>query len=124
MRCLRRNKQLFYYSQYQGTEEMQDEHGIKTGEYKKVYVNPTPIEAHISPATGQSQTEQFGNLIQYDKVIVIDDVNCPIDENTVLYIDSPPECDDCGYPTPDYLVTKIARSLNSVAIAISKVTVS
>ena len=68
--------------------------------------------------------EQFGNFISYDKVIVTDDLTCPIDENTVLFIDKSPEYDDDGNPLYDYIVKRVARSLNSISYAVSKVTVS
>ena len=57
--------------------------------------------ANISQATGQSNTEQFGNLENYDKVIVTDDLNCPIDENSVLFIDKEPEYSMDGDPMFD-----------------------
>ena len=81
-------------------------------------------KANISPATGVSQVEQFGKELKYDKVIVLDDITCPIDENSVLFVDKQPEKDDDGNLLFDYIVKKVARSLNSVSIAISKVEVS
>jgi len=58
----------------------------------------------------------------------------PIDEYTILWIDTVPQVDENGalvvngdgdVLTPhDYIVKKIARSLNSVSVAISKVKVS
>ena len=58
----------------------------------------------------------------------------PIDEYTVLWVDTVPQVDEDGalvtneeneVITPhDYIVKKVARSLNSVSIAISKVNVS
>ncbi len=58
------------------------------------------------------------------KMIVLDDITCPIDENSVLFVDKQPEKDDEGNLLFDYIVKKVARSLNSVSIAISKVAVS
>lgn len=45
------------------------------------------MEANISPAAGYAQIQQFGQFISYDKVIITDDMTCPIDENAVLFID-------------------------------------
>lgn len=42
------------------------------------------MEANISPAAGYAQIQQFGQFISYDKVIITDDMTCPIDENAVL----------------------------------------
>ena len=65
----------------------------------------------------------FGNLESYDKVIITDDMDCPIDENTVLFIDKDPEFKD-GKPTFDYTVRRVAKSLNTISYAVSKVKVS
>lgn len=44
----------------------------------------------VSHATGYAQVNMFGNLDSYDKVLITDDMSCPIDENTVLFVDSKP----------------------------------
>lgn len=124
MKTLKRNKQGFYYCLYTGAEEITDEYGNATGEYIPVYSEPVYMEANISPATGVSATEQFGGLDSYDKVIVTDDVNCPIDENSVLFIDKAPEHSLDNTLMYDYTVRRVAKSLNSVSIAVRKVTVS
>lgn len=121
MRTLKRNKRRFYYCLY-GTEvELTDGDGFYTGETAIGYGAPVECWANISPATGQSNTEMFGNLTDYDRVIVTDDMNLPIDENTVLFIDKTPTNGADGY---DYIVRRVAKSLNSIAIAIRKVDVS
>lgn len=119
MKCLERNKQTFYYALYKGKVPYTDDDGFESGESKVEYEAPVEMQANISPATGNTSVEQFGNNLDYDKVIVTDDLNCPIDENSVLYINTPP-----GDGLFDYIVKKVARSLNSISIAISKVEVS
>lgn len=122
MKCLERNKRTFWYSLYKGKEPLTDEYGRKTGEYRVVYGEPVCMKANISPANGSSQFEQFGSSEQYDKVIVTDDMSCPIDENSVLYVDcTEPNGEDMPF---DYIVKKVARSLNSISYAISKVKIS
>ena len=79
---------------------------------------------NISPAAGSTNAEQFGSNLDYDKVIVIDDPHCPIDENAILFIDVEPEKNNDGDYIYDYIVKKVARSINSVSIAISRVVVS
>ncbi len=123
MKCLERNKTVFYYALYVGKEPIKDEYGNESGEAKIIYSAPVKIKANISPATGSSQIEQFGNSLNYDKIIVLDDISCPIDENSVLFIDKEPETDEEGNLLFDYVVKKIAKSLNSIAIAVSKVNV-
>ena len=71
-------------------------------------------------------------------------MDCPIDENSVLFIDKPVEYTDAEtneivspdtvlgsiktkqylIPKYDYTVRRVAKSLNVVSIAIQKVTVS
>jgi hypothetical protein len=139
MRCLKRNQRPFYYCLYKEEIPILDEYGNETGQTIVVYDEAVEMMANISQATGQSNTEQFGNLENYDKVIVTDDLNCPIDENSVLFIDKEPEWKDAEYneqtaitvtgatvkvPVYDYTVRRVAKSLNSISIAVSKVKVS
>lgn len=123
MRCLNRNKRTFWYALYEGRKEhtVEDEYGnvLSTGEYEVSYSEPVKTEGNVSTASGATATELFGAMEGYDKVIVIDDVECPIDEHSILWVDTN---DSDG--AHDYIVKRVARSLNSVAIAISRVEVT
>lgn len=126
MKCMERNKQVFYYSLLEGVEDRIDEFGNPTGEHKSTYGKPTKYKANISAAKGETNTRQFGESEAYDKVIVMDR-NCPdIDEYSVLWVDTLPVINDDGTTdTPhDYIVKKVAKSINNVSLAIRKVTVS
>lgn len=120
MKCLERNKVDFYYCLYEETENVLDDDGNIAGERVK-YGSPVKARANVSAAQGEAQIEQFGNSVEYDKVILSDDMSAPIDENTVFFIDTPPAFDDDGNPMFDYIVRKVAKSLNTLAVAISKV---
>ena len=134
MRCMNRNKVKFFYSLYEGREPITDEYGNVTGEYDVKHGNPTEDYANISAAKGETQTRQFGESETYDKVIVMDNEAPPIDEYSVLWVDTVPQLNENGslavdeegnVLTPhDYIVKKVAKSLNNVSIAISKVNVS
>lgn len=124
MKTMERNKQMFFYLLYDRKEPVKDEDGNETGEETVVYKPAVSFRANVSAATGASQVEQFGNLAGYDKVIVTDDLSCPIDENTVLFLDKEPEYDEDGKPLYDYMVKRVAKSLNSMSIAVTKVSVS
>ncbi|MBQ5679684.1 MAG: hypothetical protein IIV44_07200 [Rikenellaceae bacterium] len=124
MRGLVKNEQLFYYSLYREKTQLNDRDGYFTGDYGITYSDPAPMRANISPARGTAQTEQFGTGIDYDKVIVTCDMTCPIDENSVLFVDKAPAKNANGEYVYDYVVTKIAKSLNSISIAIKKAAVS
>lgn len=146
MRTLKRNQQPIWYCLYEGKVELKDSDGNYTGEQQKMYAAPQKVMANVSPATGQSNTEIFGNLQDYDHVVVVDweelsAVYSPndydgaitsdwkqfgvsdIDENTVLFFEKEPE-DKTSADGYNYVIRRIAKSLNSIAIAISRVDVS
>ena len=124
MRCMTRNKTAFHYALYTGQTEIVDEYGNATGEYSVAYSTPIKAFGNVSAAQGEMQTQQFGVSESYDKVIVIDDADSPIDEYSILWVDTPPDLSSGDTVTPhDYVVKKVARSLNTVSIAIKKVIV-
>ena len=126
MRCMARNKSKFYYASYIGETEIIDEYGNATGEYEVTYTNPIECNANISAAQGEIKIRQFGESESYDKVIVLDDINAPIDEHSILWVDALPLLNENGTTaTPhDYIVKKVAKSLNGMSIAIRKVDVN
>ena len=126
MKCMIRNQRKFYYASYIENQEIIDEYGNHTGEYEVIHSKPIKALGNISSAMGEVQTQQFGESESYDKVIVLDNVNSPINEYSILWVDTLPHLNDDGTTdTPhDYVVKKVAHSLNSVSIAISKVNVS
>ena len=132
---MNRNKSRFYYALYTQSVQIEvDEYGNTLGETDVQHGNPVECFANISAARGETQTRQFGEDVSYDKVIVMDSNAPPIDEYSVLWIDRVPQLkedgsldvdDDGNIITPhDYIVKKVARSLNSVSYAVSKVVVS
>lgn len=125
MRGLLRNGTAFYYASYIGETEIKDEYGNATGEYSVLHGNPVKCKGNVSAAQGEMQSRQFGESESYDKVIVLYDKNAPIDEHSLLWVDTLPRLNEDGSTdTPhDYIVRRVARSLNSVLIAIGKVDV-
>ena len=125
MKIMERNKRTLWYLLYDRKAPAVDAEGNETGEEIIVYKPAVALRANVSPASGASQVEQFGNLAGYDKVIVTDDMSCPIDENTVLFVDKEPEYREAdGKPLYDYIVKRVAKSLNTIAYAVTKVSVS
>lgn len=124
MRNLRRNATSIWYLLLDKSKPIQDEYGNDTGGSLLVYKPAVKICASVSSDTGMSTVMQIGNLPDYDRVILVDDPNCPIDENTVLFVDKSPEYDKDGAPVYDYVVQRVSRSLNTVAYGIRKVEVS
>ena len=124
MKTMKRNQVPFWYLLYDRKEDLKDEYGNESGESAIIYKPAVKMEANVSAATGSAQVGQFGNFAGYDKVIVTVDLSCPIDENSVLFIDKEPEYAEDGTPLYDYIVKRVAKSLNSISYAVSKVSVS
>lgn len=118
MRCLKRDKQKVYVSLYEERQECTDEIGRYNGEYQIVRSEPIEIECSVSAAIGNSQIEVFGQMLNYDKTVIIDNVDFEIDEHAVLWID---KTTDEPY---DYIINRIAKTPNFIALAVSKVDVS
>lgn len=124
MKTMEKNKKPFWYLLFDKTTPVLDEDGNETGESHVVYHPAVAAAANISSAMGSAQVEQFGNFTAYDRVIVTDDMTCPIDENSVLFIDKAPKYAPDGSPLYDYTVKRVARSLNFISYAVRKVSVS
>lgn len=113
MRCVERNKQTFYYALYEGTEDIVDEEGYITGT-KVVYSEPIKAKANINPAKGKTTLDLFGiDSSSYQRVILMEKTD--IKEDSVLWIGIEPT------DNYNYIVKKVAKGLNSVAIAIARV---
>ena len=113
MKGLERNKQKFLYAAPTGKKEpILDADGNMTGEYDSVYSESVEWKGNISPGTGDVEAAPFGSEVSYDRVIVLAGVIPPIDEFYKVWFDG-----------DQYIVKKVARSLNSVSIAIRKVDV-
>ena len=119
MRSLLRNQQPVFYKLYEGQEEIVDEWGNPTGSYVPIYSELKSTMLCVSPNKGNSEVEQFGSLEDYDRTATTADPHCPIDENSVLWVD--------GADTDDpynYIVKRKAPWKNSTQYAIKRVTVS
>lgn len=141
MRLMKRNLRPIWYCLYSKKTPVYDEDGYETGEGEFSYELPVKMLCNVSHATGTAQQEIFGTLESYDKVIITDDMNCPITENTVIFIDNEPEysykyeeitSDDTTVKVRtkvvsspyEYVVKRVAKSLNHISYGVSKVTVS
>lgn len=115
MRMLNRNKQTFRYRLCTGTTvPVVDPDGYETGEQMPVYSAVFTGRANIAPATGEADERAFGTSADYDRIICAN-TDFGMDENSMLWVD------DLDAEHPDYVVKRIARSINGVRIAIAKV---
>ena len=115
MRSLNRNKRTIYYANFVSAEPVQDEYGNDTLEVTKVYTEPESIKVNISAAVGEAEVEVFGNFTDYSRTITFCN-ECPIEVGSIVWFHrEPPE-------KHDYVVTKIADSINSYIVALREVT--
>ena len=120
MRCLARNRQPIWYSLYVGETDPVDADGNLTGERSVQYSAPKKSWINVSAAKGTAGLEQFGSGTDYSHTLISDDLRSPIDENSILWIGRVP-----GDNVPhNFVVVRVARSLNSVAYAVREVKVT
>ena len=129
MRNLARNKRPIAWVNYKGNEAYEDESHNLSGEKIVKYYPLKKGKHHVTGATGNSMVEVFGTDIKYDKVVLFTkdefhktgvDKKDHITENSVFFIDVKPAYDNNGIPMYDYVVKRIAETINEVVIAIAK----
>ena len=136
MKALKRNKTPFWYAVYQRTEDVIDSNNRLTGEKHNIYDTPKKAYGNISASSGSTINRATANVVQraygetvdYDRVIVMDDLGLVINEASVVWIDPPvdPELESATgrFNTPyQYIVTRIARTLNVLSLTLREVTV-
>lgn len=115
MRCLNKNKQTIHYKNYIGKTQIVDTNGNRTGEYTLSYSDLIEAKMNVSASRGVASEEMFGIQTNYTKVLVTSDINCSMDEHSIVWIDKPTD------GPHDYVVVRKAKSLNSIAYAILEV---
>lgn len=126
MRTMTRNRRTFYEAALVSSAMGKDTDGNYTEEVK-TYSTPTERKGVITPANGQADTNLFGANEIYDKVITLNLGENYLAVGSVLWVDTMPEIDEETGKTDtpyDYIVVKVAESLNFVNVAIRKVNVS
>lgn len=138
MRSLKKNMQKLYYSLY--SEEIKvyqrDENGDIVyvevdGEHIPVvlgtqagYSEPVLCYANISAGKGSAQDSPFGSDVDYTRTISTCDMTCPIDELSIIWMESEPQYNADGTVDGDSADYKVAaypaRGLNNIVIAIKK----
>ena len=119
MRTLGRNKTKIYYSLFEGEEEIMVD-GDPTGESVPSYSDPVALWCNVSASRGVADSELFGINLDYSRTLCIRDTDCPIDEESILWIGRSPKNGD----KHNYVVRAVAKSLNNTVIAVKEVRVS
>lgn len=115
MRNLRRNESTIYYALYNGETEAVDADGLYTGVVVPTYAEPVAIRASVSAARGTADLDLFGVNVSYTKAVIVDNISCPIDEHTRLWIGTAPTSPH------NYEVVAVAKSLNHITYAVKQV---
>ena len=120
MKSLNRNKETIYYALYRGDTE-NTSGNLYTGEIVPSYDSPVELRASVSAARGTSDIDLFGVNVSYTHTVIVDDVSCPINEHSRLWIGREPT-DANGLAVPhNYEVVQVAKSLNHIAYAVMQV---
>lgn len=126
MRSMTRNRRIFYCASLEGVSMSQDADGNYVEE-QYTYSNPVKHEGVFSVASGEAVTQLFGANEIYDKIITLNLGEDYLAVGSVLWVDTMPVIDEVTGKTDtpyDYVVVRIANSLNFINIAIRKVNVS
>lgn len=115
MQLLNRNKKTISYKTYTGTMTLTtDSGGYYTGERTESYSDVKTLKAYITANKGTADEDMFGTNLDYDNIIFAP-LTCDIDEYSLLWVSA-------SVTSPnDYVVKRVATSLNHKAIAIKKV---
>lgn len=126
MRTMTRNRKVFYQASLTSVAMGKDGDGSYTEEVY-TYSNPVKCVGVITAANGEAVTQLFGANERYDKVITLNLGDVYPEIGSVLWVDTMPVIDEETGETStpyDYIVVKVAESLNFVNVAIRKVNVS
>lgn len=117
-----RNKRTVWYALYEGTTEIVDPDGNKTGERLPVYGKVRAMRVNISGTSGLTNNnlsgkveyQPYGQQNMYVMTLNPLPSDCRIDEMSVFWVDTKPVLKEDGTTdTPyDHVIYRIARSLN------------
>lgn len=119
MQNIQRNTSKVWYKVYLGQTEIIDEYGNPTGSVSDNYGPLQSAQMVVSPNKGDAALEMFGTLLDYDRALATADISCPIDEQTVLWLDNAPT----SGPYTHY-VKRRAPWKNSLVFAVKQVEVT
>ena len=115
MQLLKRNQKEIKYKNYLGTmTPIVDDDGYETGEHTESYSEVKTAQVYVTANRGDASEEMFGTTLDYDNIVYAE-LSCDINEYSLLWVDA-----DTTDPN-DYIVRRVATSLNHKAIAIKKV---
>ena len=117
MRALLRNRRKIWYANPVSRESIKDEWGNETGEERVVFSDPRALLINVSAASGEAAAEAFGAFTDYSRTLATCEAT-PIKEGSAVWFGAQPPA---AY---NYLVAKVADSLNGWLYALKEVDVS
>lgn len=126
MRTLDRDRREILVSLFERKVPVTDDQGRLTGRHRVERAPQTPVLASVSAAKGYAQDAVFGQSLDYDRTVIVDDPGFDISESAVLWIDSwGSSPHELPFDEPwDYVVKKVARTPSYTAVAVKRVEVS
>lgn len=121
MRLMARNGRTIYYQMLTSTSAITNDDSYDTGENVYTYDSPVAVVATVSPPDGRVARTAYGASDNYDRIVLIDDMSCPISDTSLLWLDEVPRTVD-GQLTnkADYIVVRIAKALNHIKVVARK----
>lgn len=127
MHTLNRNKQDLWYALKTGSEEVRDKDGFLTGEHRITYADPVHVRMSMSISSGANnlgsqgmvELDPFGITTAYTHRMVTEDMSCPINEESLIWIGKEPK-----NGSHNFKVVRVARSLNHIIYYVKEVDVS
>lgn len=120
MHALQRNKRKLFYALRTGETDNVDKNGNKTGTKTQTYGAPVEFNVNRSGGRGTAENDAFGANVIYTATLCTTDMSCPIDVQTIIWIDRDPT------KTPHNFVVAAPpiTTPNGILIAIREVDVS
>ena len=117
MRNLDRDRQRCLIARFEGLTPQEDSQGRLTGKNVPSFEQPEEFWPTVSPVRGEALGAYFGQNLDYDLTLTVDDPAFAIDEADVLWVYAPEE--GCH----DYAVKRVARKGDYTVIAAKHVEV-
>lgn len=125
MKTIRRDRKIIFYANKKAQSDKTDEFGNITGVPGLTYDAPVCYRRLSAPRVqGAIQAEAFGLTSMYQTTFVTADMNCPLEVDTRLWIDTPPY-DQNGNELPhNYVVKAIFPTTTAIKVIAEEVSVS
>ncbi len=131
-----RDRRPVWIARYEGQVAQEDEQGRLTGKHVPQYGEPELFWPTVTVMRGYTWFQFWGRAHDYDRVVRIDDPEWWVDENAVLYVDTPvwkygsrralaqaviDGTVDLSDVEPDYAVKRIGHGKSYTVFTIDKI---